>query len=118
MRAADVGRAVVVGVGVGEFSRLRMGGVSGSLAPATPPTVMLTAHPLQRVGTCALAALAGVADPVGVTSAALDATMARMTEDAVRAAQAGARGEDDFWLKASMGFFPNSKMNHLPTLRR
>lgn len=95
-----------------------MGGVSGSPAPATPPTVVLTAHPLQRVGACALAALAGVADPADVTPVTFDAAVTRMTEDAVRAAQAGARGEDDFWLKASMAFFPNFKMNHLPTLRR
>ncbi len=75
--------------------------------------VVLTAHPLQRVGALSLCALAGVSKPEELTAEGFDSAVARMTEDAVCAAiVADTDAEDGFWLKASHSFFPNSKMNH------
>ncbi|WP_131766348.1 hypothetical protein [Candidatus Protofrankia californiensis] len=75
--------------------------------------MVLTAHPLQRVGAFALTALAGCREPGDVTADAFDAAVRRMADDAVRAAVLpSTTAEGAFWLKASGSFFPNSKMNH------
>ena len=96
--------------------------------------MILTAHPLQRVGAYALACL-GVAecpasagsndaggvigDPVSLTAAGFDAAVAVMTEDAVRAAVGrDAKAPEGFFLKSSWSVFPNSKMNHLSNAKR
>ncbi|MEW9534158.1 hypothetical protein [Microbispora sp. NPDC049125] len=72
-----------------------------------------TAHPLQRVGAYALAILGKASSPEQLTAEAFDRAVSTVTEHAVNAAlirdTKDARG---FWLKASMSFFPNSKMNH------
>ncbi|CAO5168469.1 CRISPR-associated protein Cst1 [Frankia sp. AiPs1] len=86
--------------------------------------IVLTAHPLQRVGAFALAGLAaqmtGSGDgpqwPTGLPEADFDAAVEQMIDHAAAAAEAGRRREENFWLKASGAFFPNSKMNHRPTL--
>ncbi|KJE20030.1 hypothetical protein FF36_05694 [Frankia torreyi] len=90
----------------------------------TQRQVVLTAHPLQRIGAFALSALAAkltgrggnVRDPGDVPATDFDAAVERMIEDAVAAAEAGRLRADSFWLKASGSFFPNSKMNHRSTL--
>ncbi|WP_157180450.1 hypothetical protein [Protofrankia coriariae] len=75
--------------------------------------VVLTAHPLQRVGAFALTALAGCREPGEITADAFDTAVRTMADDAVRAAHAeSTKAADGFWLKASGSFFPNSKMNH------
>ncbi len=80
--------------------------------------IVLTAHPLQRVGAFALCALArGPQDdlvaPDQLPAQRFDEAVERMTADAVRASlTADTKAEDGFWLKASGSFFPNSKMNH------
>ncbi|MCL9793801.1 hypothetical protein [Frankia sp. AgKG'84/4] len=88
-------------------------------------SVVLTAHPLQRVGAYALAALAAKAttgeladakSPADVLPEELAAAVSVMVRDAENAAEAGRVGVGSFWLKASGAFFPNSPMNHRPTL--
>lgn len=101
-------------------------------APADPPAeatvaeqvrIVLTAHPLQRVGAFALAAdhpsIGSVADvpaPEDLGPDAFGHAVTTMARHAADAAEAGRTGRDSFWLKASGAFFPNSKMNHRPTL--
>lgn len=75
--------------------------------------VALTAHPLQRIGAYALAALAGVNSPAAISGEQLRAVTKRMTEDAVTAALVrDTKVPEGFWLKCSLSFFPNSPMNH------
>lgn len=85
--------------------------------------VVLTPHPLQRVGAYALAALATVGqtpaakpkaiDPEAIDSEALRQTVETMTEHAVVAALGpDTKAPEGFWLKCSLSFFPNSPMNH------
>lgn len=75
--------------------------------------VVLTSHPLQRVGAFALAHLAGARLPDEISSEGFDHAVERMTEDAVSAGlKASTKDSGAFWLKASGSFFPNSKMNH------
>jgi len=82
-------------------------------------SVVLTAHPLQRVGAYVIAALAKCRTPGDVTAEAFRDVVQTMTEDAVQAARvASTREQDGFWLKASMSFFPNSKMNHPSRLKQ
>lgn len=117
---------MVVGVGPVEFSRFRLGGgVSTATAAvggrAAQRAVVLTAHPLQRVGAFALAALAAeepvdAPHPAEMGAEEFDGAVEVMIEDACLAAEYGRRGKDSFWLKSSGAFFPNSKMNHRPTL--
>jgi hypothetical protein len=75
--------------------------------------LVLTSHPLQRVGAFALAALVDAPAPAAVADEPLSVGAAQMTDDAVQAAL----GRDTkvpagFWLKSSLSLFPNSKMNH------
>jgi hypothetical protein len=80
--------------------------------------VVLTSHPLQRVGAYAIVALGAragflVADPRDIGAAAFDGVMSRMTADVVRAALVrDSKGPNGFWLKSSFSFFPNAPMNH------
>ncbi|UWZ39441.1 hypothetical protein Drose_15085 [Dactylosporangium roseum] len=90
--------------------------------------VILTAHPLQRIGAYALACLAGIErpdgaaglpDPHGLDVAGFEAAVAAMTEDAVRAALVrDTKTAVGFFLKCSLSFFPNSKMNHHSNAKR
>ncbi|MEE1783258.1 hypothetical protein PUR71_10080 [Streptomyces sp. SP17BM10] len=81
--------------------------------------LVLTAHPLQRVGAFALAALAGDSPPENVTPAEFDAALECVTGDAVRAALVrDSKGPAGFWLKVSYSFFPNSPMNHPSNSKR
>jgi hypothetical protein len=77
--------------------------------------IVLTAHPLQRVGAFAVAALeeAGAASLSALRPDGFDAAVRRMAQDAVRASMvASTKAEDGFWLKTSNSFFPNAPMNH------
>ncbi|WP_157475481.1 hypothetical protein [Parafrankia sp. EUN1f] len=83
--------------------------------------MVLTAHPLQRIGAFALAAIQAeepvdAPHPADLTPVGFDRAVELMIEDACLAADYGRRGKDSFWLKSSGAFFPNSKMNHRPTL--
>ncbi|MEW2350593.1 hypothetical protein AB0904_23340 [Streptomyces sp. NPDC006684] len=82
-------------------------------APAASSTpVLLTASPLQRIGAFALADKAGVASPGEVTSEALVAVVAGMTDDLLRTSDlAKASDPGGFWLSASYLLWPNSKIN-------
>ena len=76
-------------------------------------TIVLTPHPLQRVGAFAMSSLAGCDHPETMTSEDF-ATASRTITDAMAAAAVKAGSNDDgaFFLKASYGFFPNSPINH------
>lgn len=74
---------------------------------------VLTAHPLQRMGAYALAFLGGARTPEHLATSAFDDAVGILTKDALRAALVrDTKHDQGFWLKASMSFFPNSKMNH------
>lgn len=82
--------------------------------------VRLTAHPLQRVGAYALAALSGVSDarPERMGHDEFRSAVDSMTDHSVRAALVSdTKQPDGFWLKCSLAFFPNSKMNHHSRLK-
>ncbi|MEU9885861.1 hypothetical protein [Sphaerisporangium sp. NPDC051011] len=75
--------------------------------------LVLSPHPLQRVGAFALATLGQGATPERLTPEAFEKTVSILTEHAVTAALArDTKSDRGFWLKASLSFFPNSKMNH------
>jgi hypothetical protein len=75
--------------------------------------LVLTAHPLQRVGAYALARLAGVGNPQAVSPEGFRSATDRMAHDAVKAALVrDSKQPDGYWLKCSRSFFPNAKMNH------
>ncbi|MFY1632946.1 hypothetical protein ACN27F_06595 [Solwaraspora sp. WMMB335] len=83
------------------------------MSTPSPDQVVLTPHPLQRVGAYALAVLAKTPDPQRLTADSFGDAVAAMRRDAVGAARIrdtkAARG---YWLKCSLSFFPNSPMNH------
>lgn len=79
--------------------------------------VVLTAHPLQRVGAFALAELAGVDHPSQLTPEELGEATRLMTRHLLSTAQvADSKEPGGFWLGASHLFWPNSAMN--PTNRK
>ncbi|MFJ2033988.1 hypothetical protein ACIN94_30675, partial [Streptosporangium sp. NPDC087985] len=81
--------------------------------------LVLSAHPLQRVGAYALAFLGKATSPEHLTPEAFEEAVDRIAGDAVSAAlERDTKGEKGFWLKASMSFFPNSKMNHLSNAKK
>ncbi|GAA5075671.1 hypothetical protein GCM10023259_078420 [Thermocatellispora tengchongensis] len=81
--------------------------------------MVLTAHPLQRIGAYALAFLGKAASPAALLPGAFERAVEQMTADAVRAAlQRDTKADDGFWLKSSLSFFPNSKMNHPSNAKR
>ncbi|MFE9427910.1 hypothetical protein ACFYNO_33705 [Kitasatospora sp. NPDC006697] len=76
---------------------------------ATQTTVVLTAHPLQRVGAFALFAMAGSAPGEQTFERAVNLS----ARDAVRAALVrDTNSAIGFWLKVSYSFFPSAPMNH------
>lgn len=84
---------------------------------ASGQPVVLTAHPLQRVGAFALAELGGAAEPVGMTEAAFAAATAEMARDIEATADIeDAKEPGGFWLGASYMLWPNSPVN--PTARK
>ncbi|MFI7449700.1 hypothetical protein ACIBQX_19550 [Nonomuraea sp. NPDC049714] len=79
----------------------------------------LTAHPLQRIGAYALVHLGKGPAPESLLPEAFDHAVETVTKDAVRAALVrDGKSAEGFWLKASMSFFPNSKMNHHTNAKR
>jgi hypothetical protein len=83
----------------------------------TGSPVVLTAHPLQRIGAFALAALADAANPETMTSAQFEKATATMADHVVATADAeDAKAAGGFWLGVSYLMWPNSAMN--PTARK
>jgi hypothetical protein len=86
-------------------------------APYTPAQreqrrLVLTAHPLQRVGAFAIAALARARTPDAVTVDDFDQVTTTMTKALVAVADVEkAQDPGGFWLGVSYLFWPNSKMN-------
>lgn len=83
--------------------------------------LVLTAHPLQRIGAYAIAALADLdhpesrepKDPEDLAPGGFDSAVEQITLHAVHAALGrDSKGANGFWLKASYSFFPNAPMNH------
>jgi CRISPR-associated protein Cst1 len=72
----------------------------------------LTAHPLQRCGARAAAALAGRAGAAEVDAAALDRVAEELTRDLVRAATAQKDGGAYDWWKVLFALYPNSPPTH------
>lgn len=102
--------------GTGEAWRNEGG---GEASRGEQSRLVLSAHPLQRAGAYALAFLGRASSPEGLTPEAFEEAVARVTEDAVFAALArDTRSDEGFWLKASLSFFPNSKMNHPGNARK
>ncbi len=80
-------------------------------------TVVLTAHPLQRVGAFALAELVDLDHPDQVVPEKLDEATRVMTEHLLGTADVdSSKDPGGFWLGASYLFWPNSPMN--PTNRK
>lgn len=74
--------------------------------------VVLTPHPLQRIGAYALASLAKVGSPAEISGDSLTAVARKMADDAAEAAGTDSKQPEGFWLKCSFSFFPNAPMNH------
>ncbi|MGH3978169.1 MAG: hypothetical protein ACRDRZ_04070 [Pseudonocardiaceae bacterium] len=80
-------------------------------------TVVLTPHPLQRVGAFALAELAGVDHPDDLRPEDFDQAVRVMTQHLLGTSDVETSQEPNgFWLGASYLFWPNSAMN--PTNRK
>ncbi|WP_405597546.1 hypothetical protein OG741_13845 [Streptomyces sp. NBC_01410] len=75
--------------------------------------LVLTAHPLQRIGAYAITALAEDNRPEDLTPEGFDRAVEQITQHAIHAALVrDSKGANGFWLKASYSFFPNAPMNH------
>ncbi|MGW7516397.1 hypothetical protein ACWGJ2_12460 [Streptomyces sp. NPDC054796] len=75
--------------------------------------LVLTPHPLQRVGAHALAALVRAEGPAALEGAGFVAAVEQVIADAQLAAVVrDSKAANGFWLKASHSLFPNSAMNH------
>ena len=75
--------------------------------------VVLTPHPLQRVGAFALASLAECDHPANMTPADFVAASKLITDVMADAAtKPDGKGDGAFFLKTSFSFFPNSPINH------
>jgi hypothetical protein len=75
--------------------------------------LVLTAHPLQRIGAYAIAALADDNGPQDLTPEDFDGVVEHITRHAIHAALVrDSKGANGFWLKVSYSFFPNAPMNH------
>lgn len=80
-------------------------------------TVVLTPHPLQRVGAFALAELVGVAHPDQLSPEKFDEAIRVMAGHLLSTADAeNSKDPNGFWLGVSYLFWPNSPMN--PTNRK
>src|SRR5690606_25612893 len=81
--------------------------------------LVLTAHPLQRIGAFAFAALARARTLDAVSPELFAGVVQRMTDDAVRAALVrDSKRPAGYWLRCSRSFFPNAKMNHPSAARK
>lgn len=79
--------------------------------------VALTAHPLQRIGAFALAALARAGQPGTMTYPQFEQAVAETAADVAATAEVeDAKSEGGFWLGVSYLMWPNSAMN--PTARK
>lgn len=79
--------------------------------------VMLTPHPLQRVGAFALARLADVKHPEQIGEAELERAVSVMHDDLYQTTHLpDSKAPGGFWLGASYLFWPNSPLN--PTSRK
>jgi hypothetical protein len=75
--------------------------------------VILTAHPLQRVGAFALAALVRASYPHELTEAAFDEAMRQIADHALAAARTrDTKSPEGLWLKCGMSLFPNAPSTH------
>ena len=72
----------------------------------------LTAHPLQRCGARAVAALAGCAGPAEVADPDLDSVAGRLADDMARAAVAAKGSAAYDWWKVLFALYPNSPPTH------
>jgi hypothetical protein len=90
--------------------------MTATVAAISP--LWLTPHPLQRVGACAVACLAGRAEVDAVTGADLDMVSAAVQRDAVAAARAHKEGPGSFWQRVLGAVFPNSPATHPGRARR
>jgi hypothetical protein len=89
--------------------------VTGNVTAAGP--VVLTAHPLQRIGAFALAEIGEAAGPETMTSGQFGAAAAEMADDVAATADVeDAKSAGGFWLGVSYLMWPNSAMN--PTARK
>lgn len=98
---------------------------TAATADASPPVategagtpVALTAHPLQRIGAFALAALGSAGSPETMTSGQFSKAATAMADDVVATADIeDAKSAGGFWLGVSYLMWPNSAMN--PTARK
>jgi hypothetical protein len=81
--------------------------------------IVLTAHPLQRVGAFALAALVRVSHPHELTEAAFDEAMRQIADHALTAARTrDTKSPEGFWLKCGMSLFPNAPSTTTTSTRR
>ncbi|MCO5996662.1 hypothetical protein [Actinoallomurus rhizosphaericola] len=75
--------------------------------------LVLTAHPLQRIGAYATAALAGDTGPEELPAEDFERAVQLMTRQAINAALVrDSKAAHGFWLKTSYSINPNSPMNH------
>jgi hypothetical protein len=85
-------------------------GDSGQETGAEKHPVVLTAHPLQRAGAFALAAIAGAPYPERISEQALREAASAMEQDLQKTAGlASSREPGGFWLEVSQLFWPNAK---------
>ncbi|WP_405856972.1 hypothetical protein OG407_09885 [Streptomyces sp. NBC_01515] len=81
--------------------------------------LVLTAHPLQRIGAYALAALADRNRPEDLEPEDFNDAVEQMDRHAIQAALLrDSKAANGFWLKSSLSLFPNSPMNHNSNGRR
>lgn len=82
-------------------------------ATSAQQQVVLTAHPLQRIGAFALACLVDVDHPQSLDAGGFARACGLITEAMVEATvKASSNDEGAFFLKVSFSFFPNSPINH------
>src|SRR5713226_7007029 len=87
------------------------------LATRAGSPMVLTAHPLQRVGAFALAALAEAASPESMTAGEFEKATAIMADHVIATADVeDSKAPGGFWLGVSYLMWPNSAMN--PTARK
>lgn len=100
-----------MGAGPGELGWFRLGGGMTAVFAVASGPVMLTSHPLQRVGAFALAGLAGVQRPDQIGETELENAVSVMYSDLDLTADAvDSKGPNGFWLGASYLFWPNSRV--------
>ncbi|MCX4825996.1 hypothetical protein OG883_40685 [Streptomyces sp. NBC_01142] len=79
----------------------------------TQSRLVLTAHPLQRIGAYALAALVDCDRPEDLAPEDFNDAVEQIDGHAIQAALLrDSKAINGFWLKCSLSLFPNSPMNH------